>query len=581
MTDHLLPLGAARAEIDAIDDLLLNLIERRLAAARAVAAAKAPDGLLKLRPRRQAQVLARLQRRAAAARGTAVGAIWREIMSHSLQAQAPTRILLAPGTGSALLAVRDAFGSAPTIEHVASTAEAIGRAAREEAVAILPALPACLPEGMRPIQRLTGEDNALLAIAVGRVAAEEALDAPAPAPTWAPSSWRSRKPAQMPLYPDAGALAAVEAELAAALPVVSASSAAALRAQVARAAEGRGFLLQAGDCAESFAGFSAEKVGADRALLLALGQAIGGNVVHVARAAGQFAKPRSSPIETHGGITLPSYRGDAVNGAGFSHGERLPDPQRLLRAHCQSRSTAALLRAYAEVDRLAAGAAPVWTSHEALLLPYEEAFTRRGPDTGLCWNLAADMVWIGDRTREPDGAHVEYAAGIANTVGVKCGPSLGPDELLRLAQRLDPANEAGRLVLIGRFGADRIGEHLPQLMRAARAAGLRALWVCDPMHGNSRTAGSHKTRRLDDIAAETATFLDIAAAEGVHAGGLHLETSGRDVTECVGEGVSEDDLGRCYESLCDPRLNARQALALGSRVAARLRLPEEQVSSAA
>ena len=579
MTSNLLPLDAARAEIDAIDDLLLNLIERRLAAARGVAAAKAPDGLLKLRPRRQAQVVSRLQRRARTASANAVRAIWREIMSHSLEAQAPTRILLAPDT--AVLAVRDAFGSAPTLEPVASPAEALARAMREEAVAILPAPLSALPDGLRLVQRLTGETDVLVAVAIGRIAADEALDAPAAVSAWTPASWRSRKPAQVPLYPDAGALAAVEAELAAAPPVVSASSAAALRAQVSRAAEGKAFLLQAGDCAESFAGFSADRIRADRALLLALGRTLGGDVVHVARAAGQFAKPRSSPLETRGGSTLPSYRGDAVNGPGFSHAERLPDPQRLLRAHRQSRATAALLEAYGEADRLTGGATSVWTSHEALLLPYEQALTRRDPRTGRCWNLAGDMVWIGDRTRQLDGAHVEYAAGIDNTVGIKCGPSLGTDDLLRLAERLDPANDAGRLVLIGRFGAALVAEHLPRLMRATRAAGLRALWVCDPMHGNARAAGAVKTRHLDDIAAETEAFLEIAATERVHAGGLHLESTGSPVTECVGAGVGEGDLGHRYESLCDPRLNPDQALALASLVATRLRWPAERVSSAA
>jgi 3-deoxy-7-phosphoheptulonate synthase len=581
MTHHLSPLAAARAEIDVIDDLILSLIESRLSAARAVAAAKQADGLLKLRPRRQAEVIARLQRRASTARAGAVHAIWRELMSHSLEAQAPTRLLLAPGTDQALAAVREAFGSAPAVEHVASAAEALGRAVREEAVAILPALPACLPEGLRTIRHLHGDDGASLAIAIGRIAAEEALDVTAPARGWSPSSWRGRKPAQQPLYPDATALAAAEAELAAAAPVIAVSRAAALRAEVARAAEGRGFLLQAGDCAESFAGFSAERVKDDRALLLALGTALGGNVVHVARAAGQFAKPRSSPLETRGSATLPSYRGDAVNGAGFSHAERLPDPQRLVQAHRQSRATSALLEALDQADRLSGATQRVWTSHEALLLPYEEALTRRDPAAGLWWNLAGDMVWIGDRTRDLGGAHVEYAGGIANTVGLKCGPTITADDLLRLAERLDSANAPGRLVLIGRFGAEAIAEHLPRLMRATRAAGLSALWVCDPMHGNGRTVGGHKTRYLSDIAGEAEAFFDIADSEGVHAGGLHLETTGSAVTECVGAGVSEGDLGRRYETLCDPRLNPGQALALATRVARGRQRPEPRISSAA
>ena len=582
MTNAVLPLDAVRVEIDAIDDQILELIERRLAAARRVAAAKGDDRRLKLRPRRQAQIITRLQRRARTASPHAVRAIWRELMAHGLEAQAPTRLLIAPGALPALAAsLRDAFGSAPVHEQVASAAEALNRALEEEAVAILPEAPLQLPAGLCTFERLTGEDGAALGYAVGRVAAEDALPtAPAPQP-WTPAAWRNRKAAQQPLYPDAGALADAEAELAAAPAVVTSHRAAALRAELAEVAQGRGLLLQAGDCAESFAAFSAERVRADRALLLALGAGIGGEVVHVARAAGQFAKPRSSALDQHGTAALPSYRGDAVNGAAFAAGERTADPGRLLRAHAQSRASVALLEAYAVSVRLLGGAAPFWTSHEALLLPYEQALTRRDPETGRWWSLSGDMVWIGDRTRDPDGAHVEYAAGIANSVGLKCGPSLSPDALLRLAERLDPANDPGRLVLIGRFGADGIGDHLPALIRATRAAGLRAVWVCDPMHGNTRTSGSRKTRHLCDIAREAEAFLDIAAAECVHAGGFHLETTGSPVTECVGAGVGEGDLGASYETLCDPRLNPAQALEFARRIAAKLDRVAAPVSSAA
>jgi 3-deoxy-7-phosphoheptulonate synthase len=312
-----------------------------------------------------------------------------------------------------------------------------------------------------------------------------------------------------------------------------------------------------------------------------MGRTIGGDVVHIARAAGQFAKPRSSSLESRDGATLPSYRGDAVNGAAFTHAARLPDPQRLIRAHRQSRATAALLAAYDEAEGLGSGAARVWTSHEALLLPYEQALTRRDPETGRWWALSGHMLWVGDRTRDLDGAHVRYASGIANSIGLKCGPSLDADTLLRLIDRLDPENEAGRLVLIGRFGADSVQAHLPALMRATRAAGRKALWACDPMHGNGQMVGARKVRRLDDIVAETETFLAIADAEGVHAGGLHLETSGADVTECLGAGVGEPDLERRYESLCDPRLNLDQALTLAERVAMARRGPPALVSNAA
>jgi len=582
MTNAILPLDAARGEIDAIDGQILDLIERRLAAAGAIAAAKAQDSRLKLRPRRQAEVIARLQRRARTASRQAVRAVWTELMSHSLEAQAPTRLLVAPGADPRLAgALRGAFGSAPTIEVAGSAAEALDRASSDEAIAILPEAPAILPDGLLPFQKLVAEDGTVIGIAVGRVASEDALGLPPRQQPWSPSSWRARKTAQAPLYPDASALAAVEVELAAAPPVVTAHAAAALRDAVAGAVEGRGFLLQAGDCAESFEAFSADRVRADRSLLLQLGRAIGGDVVHVARAAGQFAKPRSVSLESCGGTTLPSYRGDAVNGAGFGHAARLADPRRLLRAHGQSRATAALLQAYGEAEQLTRDAAQVWTSHEALLLPYEESLTRRDPETGRWWSLSGHTVWIGDRTRDLDGAHVEYAAGIANTIGLKCGAGLKPDALLRLAARLDPGNEAGRLVLIGRFGADRVGAHLPALMRATRAAGLNALWVSDPMHGNGRTAGARKTRYLADIVAEAEAFIDIAEAEGVHAGGVHLETTGSDVTECVGAGVAEGDLDRRYETLCDPRLNPAQALALAGRLSARLRRAPERVSSAA
>jgi 3-deoxy-7-phosphoheptulonate synthase len=582
MTSANLPLDTARAEIDAIDDLLLDLVERRLLAARAVAAAKSPDTRLKLRPRRQEAIIARLQRRAGSVPPQAVRAVWRELMAHSLEAQAPMRLLIAPGAAPHLPeALRSAFGSAPSIAYVGSASEALDRAAREEAVAILPESPAVLPVGLLAFQKIASEDGAVIGIAVGRVAPEDAQGPTAPHQPWSPASWRARKTAQAPLYPDASALAAVEAELAAAPPIVTAQGAKALRQAAAAAADGSGFLLQAGDCAESFDAFSAEKVRADRALLLALGREIGGDVVHLARAAGQFAKPRSAALESWGGASLPCYRGDAVNGAAFSPDARMADPRRLLRAHGHSRATAALLQAYGEADRLAGAATPVWTSHEALLLPYEEALTRRDPETGRWWSLSGHMVWIGDRTRDPAGAHVEYAAGIANTIGLKCGPGLTPDALLRLTERLDPGNEAGRLVLIGRFGARNIADHLPALMRATRAAGLRALWVCDPMHGNGRAVGARKTRYFDDIAAEAEAFLDIAAAEAVRPAGLHLETSGADVTECVGGGVGEGDLERRYETLCDPRLNPEQALALAVRVAGKLRRSRQPLSSAA
>jgi 3-deoxy-7-phosphoheptulonate synthase len=402
----------------------------------------------------------------------------------------------------------------------------------------------------------------------------------------------------MPAYPDREMLASAESCLAAAAPLVAVAEARALSARIARAAAGEAFLLQGGDCAESFAEFGADKVrtafnllGEMAALIRAAGQ---DDVVTVARIAGQFAKPRSSNSETRGGVTLPAYRGDIVNAAAFDAAARAPDPMRMLEVHRQSRVTVDLLRAYAAAayaDEAAfaraarrrlglapdPGAAPgdpahpprVFTSHEALLLHYEEPLTRWDAASERWWALSGHMVWIGERTRDPAGAHVEYARGIANTIGVKCGPGLTPDDLMHLVERLDPENRLGRLVLIGRFGTEAVAERLPALMRATRQAGSAALWAIDPMHGNTRVAGGRKTRRVDDILAETDAFFAIARAEGVHPGGVHLETTGEEVTECIGgsAGLGEDDLDRRYLTHCDPRLNRSQALDVAAGIA--------------
>ncbi|HEY0313605.1 MAG TPA: 3-deoxy-7-phosphoheptulonate synthase [Allosphingosinicella sp.] len=404
-----------------------------------------------------------------------------------------------------------------------------------------------------------------MAAAVGRVAAEDASARTG----WSPASWRSRQATQMPLYPDAGELAEVEATLAQAAPVVAIAQAAALRAALARAADGEAMLVQAGDCAESFDAFSPERVADDRALLLALGRALPGNVVHVARAAGQFAKPRSAALEAGPQGLLPSYRGDAVNGAARCHATRTADPKRLLRAHAQSLATVRLLGGLDAAEGVACAPPPVYTSHEALLLPYEQALTRRD-QAGRWWATSGHMVWIGERTRDPNGAHVEYAAGIANAIGLKCGPGLSADEMSRLLDRLDPRNEAGRITLIGRFGREEIGRVLPPLMRRTRDEGRRVLWACDPMHGNGRVLNGIKTRLVDDILAELHDFIAIAAAEGVHMGGVHIETTAAPVTECVGgtDAVSPADLHLRYESLCDPRLNRAQALEVAARAGA-------------
>ncbi|HEY9554341.1 3-deoxy-7-phosphoheptulonate synthase class II [Allosphingosinicella sp.] len=404
--------------------------------------------------------------------------------------------------------------------------------------------------------------------------------------SWTPRSWRSRPAAQMPDYPDHGALRRVEARLATAAPLTQIADIMHLRAQLARVATGRAFLIQGGDCAESFAEFGSDKVRATFNLLLKMGAILRaggcGEVVHLARIAGQFAKPRSSSTETIDGVTLPSYRGDAVNGPAFDMASRTPDPRRLLDAHRQAQVTIDLLKAYAaaayadlpKINRAVGSNEParpvsLFTSHEALLLNYEQALTRFDEASERWWALSGHMIWLGDRTRQLDGAHVEFASGIANPVGLKCGPSLGPDELLRLIDRLDPGNRPGRLVLIGRFGAANVRDHLPELMRATRREGRNAIWSIDPMHGNTRSLGRFKTRLLRDIVSEVSAFFDVAAAEGVHPGGVHLEMTGADVTECLGGSLplSEEDLPRRYLTHCDPRLNRTQALDVAAAVA--------------
>jgi len=418
--------------------------------------------------------------------------------------------------------------------------------------------------------------------------------------SWTPASWRERRAEQMPEYEDQAALGRVESRLSAAAPLIHLADVRRLRSQLAAVADGRAFLLQGGDCAESFAEFGAEKVRAIFSLLLQihsmLRQSGAGDVVNVARLAGQFAKPRSSASETIHGVTLPSYRGDIVNGPGFDAASRKPDPKRMVQAYRQSRVTGKLLRAlsaagYADLPRLEAEARArlgfrplpsaiaaarriprIFTSHEALLLPYEQALTRWDPESESWFATSGHMIWIGDRTRSLDGAHVEYARGIANPVGLKCGPSLAADDLLRLIDRLDPDNQPGRLVLIGRFGAEKIGRHLPALMQATRRAGRRVIWSIDPMHGNTVTAAGVKTRFVGDIAAEVTGFFDIADAEAIDARGVHLEMTGADVTECLGGSIplTEKDLAHLYLTHCDPRLNKSQALDVAAVVAGRL-----------
>ncbi len=436
-------------------------------------------------------------------------------------------------------------------------------------------------------------------------------------------------------YPDAGALAGVEDELRALPPLVFAGEARRLTDRLAQVEAGNAFLLQGGDCAESFKEFSTDNIRDTFRLILQMAVVLtfAGRkpVVKVGRIAGQFAKPRSSSLEMIDGVELPSYRGDIINGMGFNPTERVPDPQRLLKAYHQSASTLNLLRAFAGggyadlynihrwtlgfaadnsygaryrelADKIgealafmeAVGVTPeshpdlsrveVFTSHEALLLNLESALTRLDGASGEWFDTSAHMVWIGERTRQPDGAHVEFARGIKNPIGLKCGPTMEPEDLLRLLDILNPDNIPGRMTLIGRFGSDKVGERLPRLMRDIKAAGRRVVWSIDPMHGNTLKAGNgYKTRPFERILSEVRTFIDVAESEGVHPGGVHLEMTGQNVTECLGgaQMLTEDDLSSRYHTHCDPRLNADQALELAFLVAERLKSGRQSRSAAA
>ena len=443
---------------------------------------------------------------------------------------------------------------------------------------------------------------------------------------WTPASWRGRPAKHIPSdYPDPAAVARVEDELRRMPPLVFAGEARRLKSLLGDVAAGKAFLLQGGDCAESFKEFSADNIRDTFRLILQMAVVLtfagGKPVVKVGRMAGQFAKPRSEPIETIDGVTLPSYRGDNINGMEFEAATRAPDPERLLKAYAQSASTLNLLRAfagggyadlhnihrwtlgfvdgspqgarYAELtDKIsealtfmgAIGVTPqshpglhqveFFTCHEALLLGFEEAMTRVDSTSGDWYDVSAHLLWIGERTRQLDGAHIEFMRGIQNPIGLKVGPTLEPDELLRLIDTLNPDDEPGRLTLYGRFGSDKIAARLPALMRATRAAGRQVVWAIDPMHGNTlKASNGYKTRPFDRILSEVRSFVEIAQAEGVHPGGVHLEMTGQNVTECIGgaRALSEGDLADRYHTHCDPRLNGEQALELAFLVAEKLK----------
>jgi 3-deoxy-7-phosphoheptulonate synthase len=451
------------------------------------------------------------------------------------------------------------------------------------------------------------------------------------AANWNKESWRAKPIQQAPDYLDADALAKVEETLRGFPPLVFAGEARGLKAHLADAADGRAFLLQGGDCAESFAEFSANnirdmfKVFLQMAVVLTFGAAC--PVVKVARLAGQFAKPRTTPTEVEDGVELPSYRGDIINGIEFYAESRRADPQRMVLAYNQAASSLNLLRAFAQggfadlhkvhqwnhdfvatsvigerygemAERISEALrfmeacgltgdsisqlreTSLFTSHEALLLPYEEALTREDSLTGDWYGCSAHMLWIGDRTRQPDGAHVEFVRGLSNPLGIKCGPTLDTDDLLRLIDILNPENEPGRLTLIVRMGHDQVASKLSPLIRAVEREGRSVVWSCDPMHGNTiKSSNGYKTRPFDRILAEVRGFFAVHQDEGTYAGGVHFEMTGQDVTECLGgaQAISEESLSDRYHTHCDPRLNASQVLELAFLIAESLK--EQRVAS--
>ncbi len=442
---------------------------------------------------------------------------------------------------------------------------------------------------------------------------------------WSKDSWRNKPIVQVPEYDDQKALEKVEKRLSSYPPLVFAGEARRLKEHLAKVCRGEAFLLQGGDCAESFAEHNPDnirdtfRVILQMAIVLTFGA--GCPVIKVGRIAGQFAKPRSAPLEKQGEIELPSYRGDIINNIEFVEDLRIPDPERQIMAYRQSASTLNLLRAfaqggYANLDHVhkwnmgfvkeskqgeqyeqvanrisetldfmdAVGinsnttpelrSVDFYTSHESLLLGYEECLTRVDSTSGDWYDTSAHMLWIGDRTRQPDGAHIEFVRGIKNPIGMKCGPSLDSDELLKLIDLINPSNEEGRLTLITRYGADNLDDHLPKLIRAVEKEGKKVVWSCDPMHGNTiKASNGYKTRPLDSILTEVKQFIDIHESEGTYAGGVHIEMTGQNVTECLGgtQKISEEDLTHRYHTHCDPRLNANQALDLSFLISERLK----------
>ncbi len=442
---------------------------------------------------------------------------------------------------------------------------------------------------------------------------------------WSIDSWRSKPILQQPTYSDKELLKKVEKELGVYPPLVFAEEVRSLKKQLADATKGNSFLLQGGDCAESFSEFNADNIKDFFKVFLQMSVVLtfagGKPVVKVGRIAGQFAKPRSSDFETFDGVELPSYRGDIINAIEFTKEAREADPYRMLKAYNQSAATQNLIRAFArggfadlhKVHRwnldFASGSASnkkyeklsnkisqalsfmeacgikaentpninqtvLYSSHEALLLNYEEALTRKDSLTGNWYDCSAHMLWIGDRTRQVDGAHVEFLRGVENPIGIKAGPTTDSEDLIRLIDTLNPENECGKMNIIVRMGAEKVGDHLPALIKAVQREGKNVLWSCDPMHGNTfKSSTNYKTRDFDKLLQEVKNFFDIHKSLGTHAGGIHLEMTGKDVTECVGGGqeITEENLSSRYHTHCDPRLNAHQALELAFLIAESLK----------
>lgn len=443
-------------------------------------------------------------------------------------------------------------------------------------------------------------------------------------PNWSPDSWRTKPIKHVPTYDDTHHLNSITNQLKQMPPLVFAGEIRQLKRQLAQVAQGKGFLLQGGDCAEAFSEFNTDGVRDMFKLFLQMSVVLtygtGLPVVKVGRVAGQFAKPRSSDTETVGDTTLISYRGDIINGTAFDEQTRTPNPDRMIQAYNQSASTLNLLRAFAQggyadlhkvhrwnlefVDNSSAGAkfktlseriagalkfmhacgltaqnvpqmreTEFYTSHEALLLEYEQPFVRQDSLTGEYYDTSAHMLWIGDRTRQLDHAHVEFLRGVGNPVGVKCGPTTNPAELIEILKTINPENEMGRMVLISRMGAGNVEQHLPPLIKAVQDSGQNVVWSCDPMHGNTHTSSTgYKTRAVDNVLAEVSEFFAVHRKLGTNPGGVHFEMTGRDVTECVGgaQDITDEDLSSRYHTQCDPRLNAQQSLELAFLLAEKL-----------